>query len=156
MTIVKKDILFISELKVKFKVLNIHWEQNAISEWYLQYKNFPVFYAGDKFFITREEDSKLIGKEVIAHISISIDEAHVAVIKEKSFLYKDGLVTFTGIVEDEIKCYLDEDDGVYKEFISYKLNSIFPIEISDIPKGAKIGDWVTVKGEAEINLPNTR
>ena len=145
----------ISELMVRFKVIKVHWEPHSESEWYLQYNGGTVFYACDKVCATRKEDPQLVGKEIEAHIDIDVEESICSTKKEKSFSYKDGWVEVTGIVEDNIKyltCPLDTEAGT----ITYKLNSIFPVEISDLPKNINIGDWITIRGEASIKLPTNR
>ncbi len=48
---------------------------------------------------------------------------------------------------------LEDTDGSIEKCINYKLNSVFPVKISGLPKGAKIGDWITVVGEANLYIP---
>lgn len=154
MTIVKKAGLFTPELKARFKVLNVHWEPHSESEWILQYKDYGQFLAYDKVFSTKEKHEQLADKEIEAHIYVLVDDKEIATRKEKRFSYKDGWVTVTGIFEDDIKSYSKHKyNGKYEEYTNYRLNSIFPVEVSELPEGAKIGDWVTVQGEAEIVLP---
>jgi hypothetical protein len=73
--------------------------------------------------------------------------------KEKDISFEGGFLKVTGQVDDIIEFSIENKDNTIEKFISYKLNSVFPIEITDLPKGAKLGDWVTIEGEAQIEFP---
>lgn len=151
MTIYKDESLFLPELRTKFKVLNVQWDPHADSTWELQYKDIVTFFATS--LDTKEEDEALF--EVEAHIKIFDGESEFALKEEKSVLLKDGSLEFTGIITDEIK-YFTERKGQTVEYITYKLDSVFPLEAGDCPENVKIGDWVTVNGCIWIYLPDDR
>ena len=150
---IKSEKLFVPELKTKFRIIEVDWEPHSESTWTLQYKSFPIFRAYEKVCATKEKDERLVGQEIEAHIDVSVDESAKALKKEKKFLFKDGWVKVTGLVEDSIEYYLKNKDKSIEKYIDYKLNSVFPVKISSIPEGAKIGDWITIEGEASIIFP---
>ena len=54
---------------------------------------------------------------------------------------------------DIIEFSIENKDNTTEKHITYKLNSVFPVIITDLPKGAKLGDWVTIEGGAFIDFP---
>ena len=147
MTIITNK-LWIQELLTKFKVLKVRWEPHCESTWTIQYQNYEPFRPEEKVFDTIEEDEKLVGKEIEAQIYLSVGKILPTIKKEKSFTHKGGDITVTGIYDDII---LLENNG--ETYIGYKLDSVFSLKISNIPGGAQIGDWITVKGEPTLVLP---
>ena len=150
MTIIQNES-WVQELLTKFNVLKVRWEPHCESTWTIQYQDCEPFKLDEKAFDTIEEDEQLVGGEIKAEISLSVEEILPTTKKEKSFSYEGGWITVTGIYEDII---ISEWDG--KIYMSYKLDSVFPLEISDIPEGAQIGDWITVTGEPTLILPRER
>ena len=150
MTIIRNGS-WISELLTKFKVLKVRWEPHCESTWTIQYQDCESFKIDEKFFDTIEEDEQLVGGEIEAEISLSVEEILPTTKKEKSFSYEGGWITVTGIYEDII---ISEWDGV--TYTNYKLDSVFPLRISKIPESAQIGDWITVEGEPDLILPRER
>ena len=150
MTIIQNES-WVPALLTKFKVLKVRWEPHCESTWTIQYQDCESFKLDEKAFDTIEEDEELVGGEIEAQISLSVYKMMPATKEERDLSYEGGEITVTGIYEDIIT---SEWDG--KIYMSYKLDSVFPLEISKIPEGAQIGDWITVEGEPTLILPRER
>ena len=149
---IKTEELFIPELKAKFKVIEVDWEPISESTWTLQYEDYPIFMAYN-LFATKEEHKKLAGQEIEACIDIFFYEGVKIIKKEKDISFEGGFLKVTGQVDDIIEFSIGSRDKTIQKYIEYKLNSVFPVIISRLPKGAKLGDWVTIEGEAQIEFP---
>ena len=150
---IKTKEFFIPEVKAKFKIIEVHWEPISESMWRLQYDNCPIFIAYEMLSATKEEHEKLAGQEIEANITVLVNEGVKILKKEKDFSFKNGLLKVTGQVDDIIEFSIENKDNIIEKHISYKLNSVFPVIITDLPKGAKLGDWVTIEGGAFIDFP---
>ena len=149
---IKAEKLFIPELKANFRVIEVDWEPISESTWTLQYEDYPIFMAYN-LNATKEEHEKLAGQEIEACIDICVYKGVRILKKEKDFSSKDGFLKVTGQVDDIIEFSIESRDKTIQKYIEYKLNSVFPVIISRLPKGAKLGDWVTIEGEAYIDFP---
>jgi hypothetical protein len=144
MIIIEPDNLWVPQLGIRFKVIKVEWESCAESKWTIQYRDYEPFVIYEQL-LTIEADEQLVGQEIEAMIEIDVEE-FLPTKKEKSFTPKEFYIS--GIYDDAITTTIRGNT-----YINYKLDSIFPLKIDEIPEGAKIGDWVTLKGFPVLRLP---
>lgn len=71
--------------------------------------------------------------------------------KKEKFISFDLGFHSTGILSDAIKSEINGE-----LYFNYKIDSVFPLEISEIPKAAKIGDWIFFDGVLPIKITSIK
>lgn len=144
--------LFVPELKTKFTVINVKHEPHAESEWLLKYQDLEPFYANEQLFETTKDDELLVGKEIEAQINVYLIPLQEPIInskKEKTMSFSGNIITATGIYVDKMDTYVESE--LYEYLM---IDSLFKFKVpADKFKNLKLGDSVTIEGEAVLILP---